>query len=99
MTNQELKAQGTQYQVPQNFGICCRELRGLKVTSLYPSLFSNVDSDIKGPKALLYHYNNNNNKMQMHYLYIRYGSNTRMQESLNVDPRDQYESHEKEINL
>ena len=26
--NQEFKAQGKQYQVLPNFGICCRELRG-----------------------------------------------------------------------
>ena len=31
--NQEFKAQGTKYQVLLNFGICCRELRGPKVTS------------------------------------------------------------------
>ena len=31
--NQEFKAQGTKYQVLPNFGICCRELGGIKVTS------------------------------------------------------------------
>ena len=34
MINQEFKAQGTKYQV-LNFGICCRELGGLKVTSFH----------------------------------------------------------------
>ena len=29
---QEFKVQGTKYQVLPNFGICCRELAGLKVT-------------------------------------------------------------------
>ena len=33
MTNQEFKAQGTKYQVLPNFGICCRELRELKVAN------------------------------------------------------------------
>ena len=31
--NQEFKAIGTKYQVLSNFGICCWELAGLKVTS------------------------------------------------------------------
>ena len=31
--SQEFKAQGTQYQVLPTFGICCRELMGLTVTS------------------------------------------------------------------
>ena len=33
MINQEFKAQGTKYQVLTNFGFCCRELAGFKVTS------------------------------------------------------------------
>ena len=33
MTNQEFKAIGRKLQVLPNFGICCRELRELKVTS------------------------------------------------------------------
>ena len=33
MINQEFKVQGTKYQVLSNFGICCRELGGLEVTS------------------------------------------------------------------
>ena len=32
--NQELKAQGTKYQVLPNFGTCCRELGALKATSI-----------------------------------------------------------------
>ena len=33
MINEEFEAQGTKYQVLLNFGICCRELGELKVTS------------------------------------------------------------------
>ena len=33
MINQDLKALGREYQVLPNLGICCGELRGLKVTS------------------------------------------------------------------
>ena len=33
MMNQEFKAHGTKYQVLPNFGICCKELGGIKVTS------------------------------------------------------------------
>ena len=33
MINQEFQVLGRKYQVLPNFGICCRELRGLKVTS------------------------------------------------------------------
>ena len=32
MINQEFEAPGTNYQVLPNFGVSCRELRGLKVT-------------------------------------------------------------------
>ena len=31
MINEEFKAQGTKYQVLLDFGICCRELGGLKL--------------------------------------------------------------------
>ena len=31
MINQEFKAQGTKYQMLPDLGICCRELRGLKL--------------------------------------------------------------------
>ena len=30
--NSEFKAQGANYQVLSNFGICCKELRGLEAT-------------------------------------------------------------------
>ena len=33
MQNQEFKLQGRKFQVLSNFGICCGELRGLRVTS------------------------------------------------------------------
>ena len=33
MINQEFEAEGTNYQVLLGFGICCRELRRLKVSS------------------------------------------------------------------
>ena len=33
MINQEFKARGRKYQVLTKFGICCRELGGLKVAS------------------------------------------------------------------
>ena len=48
--NQEFKAQGTKYQVLLNFGICCRELVGLKVTifSACVRSFSSVNLLLNG---------------------------------------------------
>ena len=40
MISQEFKVQGTKYQVLPNFGICCRELGGLKVMSFLASVRS-----------------------------------------------------------
>ena len=40
MINQEFKAKGTKYHVLPNFGICCRELGGLKVVSFRPCVRS-----------------------------------------------------------
>ena len=40
MTNQEFDAPGTKYQVLLDFGVCCRELRVLEVTSLGESVRS-----------------------------------------------------------
>ena len=38
--NQEFKAQGTKFQLLPNFGICCRELEGLKVVSFHACVCS-----------------------------------------------------------
>ena len=38
--NQEFKIQGTKYQVLPNFGICCRQLAGLEVTSFHACVLS-----------------------------------------------------------
>ena len=35
MMNQEFKARGRKYYVLPNFGLCCRELEGLKATSFH----------------------------------------------------------------
>ena len=44
MINQEFKAQGRRYQVLSNFGVCCKELKGLKVVNFraYVPIFCSV---------------------------------------------------------
>ena len=53
VVSQEIKAEGTKYELLPNFGICCREQGGLKVTSFCACVRSFCSLALTIKRALL----------------------------------------------